>query len=268
MLKNIIIILSIIFITSGCTTNNYTTKEQIVVKNSDKFNLRKMLKKAQAGDIEAQANLGKMYCFGINVQKNYIKAVKWWKIAAENGHANAQYNLGVSYKLGTGLPIDLEKSIFWFKKAAAADHTLAQYNLGGIYMQQKDYEKAIPLIKKAADKGDNSALDLLAQYHFIVEKNKTKAIELFEKAATNGNANSCAFLTDFYLSEKKYDKALTWAEKAAINQNPDGFTYMALIYLKGLGVPKNEAKGNFYMQKAIDNKSPLALRAANKTLNK
>ena len=49
---------------------------------------------AEAGDAEAQNNLGLMYFNGRGVAQDEAEAVAWYRRAAEQGFANAQYNLG------------------------------------------------------------------------------------------------------------------------------------------------------------------------------
>ena len=49
---------------------------------------------AEAGDAEAQNNLGLMYFNGRGVAQDDAEAVAWYRRAAEQGFANAQYNLG------------------------------------------------------------------------------------------------------------------------------------------------------------------------------
>ena len=35
--------------------------------------------------------------FGEGVEQDYAEAVKWYRLAAEQGNADAQYNLGYAY---------------------------------------------------------------------------------------------------------------------------------------------------------------------------
>jgi TPR repeat protein len=51
----------------------------------------------------AQFRLGLNYLHGLSVEKNPVEAVKWFRIAAEQGDAGAQGILGVSYSSGGGL---------------------------------------------------------------------------------------------------------------------------------------------------------------------
>ena len=55
---------------------------------------------AEAGDTEAQYNLGLMYVNGRSVAQDDAEAVAWYRRAAEQGIAEAQYNLGLMYVNG------------------------------------------------------------------------------------------------------------------------------------------------------------------------
>jgi hypothetical protein len=45
-----------------------------------------------------------MYRDGKGVPQDDVEAVRWYRLAADQGHANAQYNLGVMYDIGAGVP--------------------------------------------------------------------------------------------------------------------------------------------------------------------
>jgi len=51
--------------------------------------------KAEQGDASAQNSLGIRYDTGEGVPQDYAEAVKWYRLAAEQGYAAAQFNLGV-----------------------------------------------------------------------------------------------------------------------------------------------------------------------------
>src|SRR5437879_6550388 len=46
--------------------------------------------KAEAGDAEAQAKLGKLYTSGEGVTNSYKEAAKWFQLAADKGNADAE----------------------------------------------------------------------------------------------------------------------------------------------------------------------------------
>ena len=52
----------------------------------------------------AQNNLGFMYAEGKGVLQDYKTAVKWYKLAVEQGNADAQTSLGFMYENGKGVP--------------------------------------------------------------------------------------------------------------------------------------------------------------------
>ncbi|MDP6175061.1 MAG: sel1 repeat family protein, partial [Rhodospirillales bacterium] len=56
---------------------------------------RVILKAANAGHIDAQANLGVLYELGRGLKRNHMLAAAWYRKAAERGQVAAQYNLGL-----------------------------------------------------------------------------------------------------------------------------------------------------------------------------
>ena len=48
-----------------------------------------------------------------------IEAVRWYRLAAEQGNANAQFNLGTMYDTGEGVPEDDIEAYALFSIAAA-----------------------------------------------------------------------------------------------------------------------------------------------------
>ena len=77
----------------------------------------------------AQNNLGWMYEEGKGVTRDYKEAVKWYRLAAEQGYATAQNNLGVMYVTGKGIPQDSVRAHMWFSLAASQGDTNAEESL-------------------------------------------------------------------------------------------------------------------------------------------
>ncbi|NGZ59629.1 MAG: hypothetical protein CV081_03870 [Nitrospira sp. LK265] len=95
--------------------------------------VNEILKRAQAGDANAQNELGLLYSEGRGLPQNYHEAKDWFKKAADQGHANAQVNLGTLYSLGRGAPYSDPMALFWFQKAAEQRNALAFAKLGMMY---------------------------------------------------------------------------------------------------------------------------------------
>jgi len=90
-------------------------------------------KEAEAGNANAQYNLGVMYARGDDVPNDFGEAAKWFLMAAEQEYRPAQYTLGLMYKRGEGVPPDLNKAVGFITLAALHGHADAQYSLGGMY---------------------------------------------------------------------------------------------------------------------------------------
>ena len=70
-----------------------------------------------------------MYGIGWGIPQNKSEAMKWYRLAAEQGNANAQNALGSYYEQGEVVPKDHAEAIKWFRKAAEQGHEIAQANL-------------------------------------------------------------------------------------------------------------------------------------------
>lgn len=93
---------------------------------------------AEQGVAEAQQKLALGYARGEGVDPDMQQAVRWWLRAARQGHANAQYNLGMVFVTGhDGIARDIHKAIHWWRQAALAGDSMAQYKLGALYVNGK-----------------------------------------------------------------------------------------------------------------------------------
>jgi hypothetical protein len=62
-----------------------------------------------------------MYALGNGVPQDYTEAMKWYRLAAEQGHAKAQLNIAVMYGNGQGVPKDYLLTYMWAYIAAASE---------------------------------------------------------------------------------------------------------------------------------------------------
>ena len=70
---------------------------------------------------------------GVRVARRQMCAVRWYRLAAEQGHARAQNNLGIMYDTGEGVPQDDVEAARWYRLAADQGVAVAQGNLGSMY---------------------------------------------------------------------------------------------------------------------------------------
>ena len=113
---------------------------------------------AEQGNVDAQYDLGFMYAFGPGVPQDDAEAVKWYRLAAEQGHPDAQFNLGLMYVKGKGVPQDYAEAMKWYRRAAEQGHAVAQTNLGIMYEYgqgvPQDYAETMKWYRKAAEQGN------------------------------------------------------------------------------------------------------------------
>src|SRR5262245_21410975 len=65
--------------------------------------LRLLLLLAERGNARAQEMLGAMYANGTGVDRDYIAAAEWSRLAADQGDPVAQSQLGLMYASGLGV---------------------------------------------------------------------------------------------------------------------------------------------------------------------
>jgi len=90
---------------------------------------------ATRGDDTAQFFLGRRYCLGVGVPRDYAEAAKWFRKAAEQDHADAQCELGYLLEVGVGVPKDPSEALRWYRSAAERGHAAALDSLGAMYFR-------------------------------------------------------------------------------------------------------------------------------------
>lgn len=115
---------------------------------------------AIGGDANAQFNLGLMYGGGYGVASNRVEAIKWYRLAAEQGFAKAQAKLG--HFLYGGFGSTSVEAVQWFRKAAEQDEPTAYLGLGYAYSTglgvSKDKIQAAKWLRLAAEGGEPEAM--------------------------------------------------------------------------------------------------------------
>ena len=75
------------------------------------------LPEAEAGDAEAQTNVGVIFEQGLGGEPNYEAAAIWYERAARQGDTQAQFNLGTLYEQGLGVEKDKLKALNLYRSA-------------------------------------------------------------------------------------------------------------------------------------------------------
>lgn len=154
------------------------------------------------GSTISMYNLGHNFDIGYKVNRDYMVAYDYYRMAAEHNHPDAQAELGWMYEKGHGVPQDYYKSSYWYNLAAKNNHLVAMVNLGNHYMNgngvECNKEKGFSLYMKAYalrknDESVSALLYLIANsYEFGngVARDCQEAIRWYEKARDAGNPDS------------------------------------------------------------------------------
>jgi TPR repeat protein len=97
---------------------------------------------------------------------DYARAVSEWQGPAAAGDADALFNLAQAFRLGRGVEADAVRARSLYEEAARRGHVKAADNLGLVLYQEGEAERAMPLIRAAAERGDPRAQYVLALSHF------------------------------------------------------------------------------------------------------
>lgn len=130
---------------------------------------------------------------------NYEAAVREWRPLADAGDGDAQFNMGQAYKLGRGVPVDLVQAQGWYERAARQGHAQAESNLGLLLFQNNQRERAMPWIRRAAERGDPRAQYVLGTAHFngdLATRDWPRAYALMRRAADQGLPAARTSLTE------------------------------------------------------------------------
>lgn len=101
-----------------------------VQQGNDKLALDLYSRLAEKGDFAAAYRLGDMYQYGVGVNADASKAVKWLTKAAAAGNVNASRQLGLLYLDGEITVQDFAKARKWLRRAADAGDVAALRSLG------------------------------------------------------------------------------------------------------------------------------------------
>ena len=237
-------------------------------KDKSKINYKKAFEMfyeaSLLGNADAQCCLGCCYKNGYGTTKDYIKSKEWYDKSAKNGNSRALRHIGFLYHDGIGVEQDIKKAIEWYDKAINAGDISAMVTKGAIFYYgisgiPIDYEVAVKLYTKAAEKGDDDGMWRLARCYQKgkgVEENPQKAFEWFKQSADKNNSNGLCDLGVCYHYgygvEKNYKRAVELYEKAALDNQKGSLWRLGHCYEYGQGVEKDLEKAFKWYRKSAE----------------
>lgn len=141
---------------------------------------------APKGDADVQYRLGLHFSY---VERNFAKATKWLRLAAERGDARAQYQLAEFTYLGLGVPENRAEAFVLYGKAAEQGLSIAAYHIAAAHYYgagvTQSYAEAAKWYLEAAKSGLPMALVDLAHLYkqgLGVAQNYAEAARLYHLA--------------------------------------------------------------------------------------
>jgi TPR repeat protein len=243
---------------------------------AEEYNLEpyspELVKKAEAGDAEAQYNQGQCHEKGLGVIKDNKEAVKWYTKSAEQGYTKAAFALSRCYKDGKGVLRDKNLANKWFVKGVDnSDEKQLFEILKSIdpSNSRDNTEERLLLFRRLAELGNAEGqyeCGWSYEYGESIAEDKKEAMKWYMKAAEQGNVKAQIQLGNHYNNssddkEETKKEAFKWYMKAA--EQGDRFAQYSIgeYYERGFGVLIDEQEAVKWYTKAAEQGSSYAKKA-------
>jgi TPR repeat protein len=227
--------------------------------------ISELMKKAEAGDPDAQVELGKAYRDGNGVPQDYKKAFECVEKSAKQGYARGQHALADCYYRGYGVAQNPDLTLEWLEKATAQNFPDAFVMLGELYwaglLVKQDKAKAKELWSKAAEQDCKSAFVNLGIYYCeSQEKDEKEGLKNF-LCAINAEEEDVAWLaieSAAYLlgngpkEIRDHVRAHELHKKGAELRDPAMEAALGVDFLEGWGTKESEKEAVSWLEKASE----------------
>ena len=229
------------------------------LEQQDETVLPEVLQEYQNGNPEFAYLVGFAYLFGIGIDKNRKKALKYFKKSAEVNNIDAILWLGSIYS-GDLLPYLKPKYKLahkYYKTSHELNSLMGTSNFGNLLYTRGEKETGFNLIKEAYDKGYKDDVWLLFR---LYEEYKQDFKMAFDALNDVEPKDIYAYIKlgrcyrDGRGTEKDEIKALKYFSIAMNLGNEIGMRELGLCYLLGIGTNVSKALGTKYIEMASDNK--------------
>ncbi|MBW8310329.1 MAG: SEL1-like repeat protein [Candidatus Paracaedibacteraceae bacterium] len=247
-----------------------STSPQHLITSS---NFQDYLSLAKKDDKIAQYQVGTCFESGQGTSRNLQKAVKWYRLSAENGDLLGQCALARCYEEGIGIARDLPEALKWYTAAVEQGDIAANYNLGTCKFKiacthsNENGEvgelvlESFSYILKAAKAGVVEAEYRVGEmiiegHHIKIMRQRSKVPGWFLRAAEKGHVKAqCELAKCFHTGfdgmqnprKVNFEKAVEWYEKSEKGGSADAKLNLAVLRFKGQGTERNipKAIGSF-----------------------
>lgn len=138
----------------------------------------------------------------IGVEQDASVGFKYIQVAVIQGNMFAQTSFGLMYKTGAGdVQKDFDKALQYYRLAAAQNYAVAQFNIGNCYWNgnhvQSDKREAFKFYKLASDQGYEAAMcqvGLLTYNGNGVTRDTAQGKKILQDAAARGSEKAEEYL--------------------------------------------------------------------------
>ena len=212
-------------------------------------------KSAAQGNLQAMFRMGQ---FESNSDANATAAVDWYQRAANLGYVQAEVSLGQAYEHGSGICQDQAKALFWYRRASEQGNSWAKTAAAGLEAQNTSNVPARP---------GSCVLDSLtlnqratrgdASARAQIDRNTTKSLDQLRDKAAHGDTDAQAELGSTlvrgsYTIPPDPAQAVTWWRTCAAHGNVGCESYLGWAYESGTGVAQNFSTALLWYRKAGD----------------
>ena len=263
-------------------TTNFVKQRDRDLRKKTMENRREVLEnKARSGNDEAMYNLGRMFFYGIEAEKNYKTAFKWYERSANEGNVAALYKIGYMYYNGLGVDKDYKNAYSCFLKIAqgtAFKGTIIKRDLYSCFLEHyfrgspqdtaRKEEICLEWVRIKSSDGylvrtmpvkeplwtAKRNLGKMCKLGLGVDKNYSKAMKWYLEAAEDDCAEAMYEVGKMHEqgqgTEKNYVSAFNWYLKAAQKYHTDAMYMVGECYFQGRGVVKNYTEAKKWYEQA------------------
>ncbi|MEZ4490200.1 MAG: tetratricopeptide repeat protein [Cyanobacteriota/Melainabacteria group bacterium] len=212
--------------------------------------------RAYFGDTRAKFELAEYYYSGsAGFDKDFDKALYWYRKAAEKKHEGALFALGKIFEEGIIVVPDRRRAMSYYLQAANRGERRAQVKVGMMHLgriknlgsgedkakalnqsDQENLDQALSWLGKAADRDDRAAMARLADLYLAgygAPEDRKKALPYLLRAAELGDSGAQLRAGLFYLSgenlEKNPERGIKLLEEASIHGNVEALYHLGVV---------------------------------------
>lgn len=206
-----------------------------------------LLRRAEAGDADAQYQVGIAYQFSLGTPRNDAAARSWFARAAAQNHTRALASLGYMLTVGAGGPVDAAGAENALRRAGEAGEASAWANMAELVLQQRPAEKAeaMALLERAVAAGATNARYRLGRFLIegdVVAADPARGRKLLDEAAEQGHPFAATYLAWMILEAGDTAEAargFRLAQSAAAADLGAGINELGRYHMTGFGTPRD-----------------------------